>query len=314
MTTRIPHRFPRDKQIAPNSADIMRHILYALTLGVALQAVFFGIGVLIQLALGAITALICEYGVGSLRRRQVTTLDLSSGCVTAALLALSIPATAPWTLVVCGVAVGILLGKHVYGGIGMNIFNPAMVGFCTIYLSFAAQISLYPTALIGISDTLALIFDHATLDGITGATALASMKANAISLPVPTSAIVLNVAWLLGGVYLCWRNMADWRLIVTFIGAFSAFSLAILPFSHFASTFGQQLGLGAVIFTACFIITDPTTAATSRKGRIIYALLAAFLAVIIRQFSQMPDSMAFSILLANACAPLIDTYTRPQYK
>ncbi len=67
------------------------------------------------------------------------------------------------------------------------------------------------------------------------------------------------------------------------------------------------------IFTTCYIITDPTTAATGRKGRLIYAALAALIAVIIRQFSHMPDSMAFAVLLANTCAPLIDTYTRPDY-
>lgn len=310
--TPMLHRFPRDKQIALNAAEIMQQVLLALIPGAVLSAFFYGVGVLIQLLLGGITALLCEWSVAQLRGRRLTRLELYAGLLTAALLALSIPATAPWFLVVCGVAFGILLGKHVYGGIGMNIFNPAMVGFCAIYLSFPAAISLYPLDFVGWSETVRLIFS-APIDGITGATALSSLKANGEVAGIISEHWWLNLMWLLGGTYLWLRQVADWRLSLTFLLVFALGTMLLSPFSNIAVSFTQHITLGALIFTACFIITDPTSAATSRIGRIVYATLAALLAVFIRQFSNMPDSMAFAVLLANTCAPLIDHYTRPEY-
>lgn len=314
MSVKPLQQFPRDKQIAPQSAQLMRHVLYALLPGLLLCAVFYGVGVFIQLALAWVTALGCEWGVARLRTRKLTSLDVSTGLLTAALIALSIPPTAPAIVIICATAFGLLLGKHVYGGVGMNIFNPAMVGFCAVYLSFSADISLYPQGFIGFSDTLSLIFSQGdSNDALTGATALSALKANGQSQLSAVNAWWLNLAWLIGGLYLWLRNFADWRLSLTFIGVFAVATLIFAPFSQLAVSFSQHIGLGALIFTACFIITDPTTAATGRKGRILYAALCALLAVIIRQFSNMPDSMAFSVLLANACAPLIDSLTRPQY-
>lgn len=321
MTTfsKHTHRFPRDKQIAIDSAQIMRHVLYALIPGIVLQLLLYGIGVVVQLLLGCLTAWLCEAFVARIRRRHLTSLDLSSGLLTAALLALSIPSTAPYFVIICAVAFGILLGKQVYGGVGMNIFNPAMVGFCAVYLSFSADMSLFPQGKIAFVDSLTLIFTDASIDGLTGATALASLKANGMLDIQELSAFGMygyylqNSIWLVGGMYLWLKNVADWRLSVSFLVFFLLATAVLFPFSDTTVSFGQQLSLGALFFTACFIITDPTTAATGRKGRIIYAALAALIAVIIRQFSNMPDSMAFAVLLANTCVPLIDSYTRPTY-
>lgn len=306
-------RFPRDKQMALSSAAMMRHVLYALIPGLLLQTVFFGWGVLLQLFTAMLTALICEFAVALLRRRTLTALDCSSGLVTAALLAASVPAVAPWWLVVVAVAFGLLFGKHVYGGMGFNVFNPAIVGFCVVYLSFPLQMSLYPSAPIGLADSLALVFSSTPLDAFAGATELAGLKANGVFDNPTFTHWWLNAAWLLGGIYLWLRQIADWRLslvfFVVFVGLIGIFDLANdSPINTL-----QHVGLGALVFTTCFIITDPTTAATGRLGRLIYATLAAVIAVLIRQYSNMPDSMAFAILLANLAAPMIDNYTRPQY-
>lgn len=307
------HRFPRDKHIALSSDAMMRHVIYALIPGIILLTVFFGVGVLIQLGLAALTALICEWAVALLRRRRLTAVDWSSGLVTAVLLAVSVPATTPWWLIVTAVAFGLLLGKHVYGGMGMNIFNPAIVGFCAVYLSFSATMSLYPLTHVGIADSLALIFSQTSFDSLTGATELAGLKANG-SFDNPTlSHWWINAAWLLGGVYLWLRNIADWRLSLTFFTVFVGLTAVFGGLTNTPISTLQHVDLGALVFTACFIITDPTTAATGRFGRLIYAALAAVLAVIIRQYSNMPDSMAFAVLLANLAAPMIDSYTRPQY-
>ncbi len=185
----------------------------------------------------------------------------------------------------------------------MNIFNPAIVGFCAVYLSFSAEMSLYPSGYLSISDSFTFIFNTPLAnDGLTGATELSSLKANGT-----------NLGWLIGGLYLWLRDIADWRLSLAFFGVFTVLTAIFTSFSPLSLSITQHLGLGSLIFTACFIITDPTSAATGRLGRVVYASLAAVFAVIIRHYSNMPDSMAFAVLLANLCAPMIDTYTRPQY-
>lgn len=314
MNIKEIHRFPRDKQIALTSDAIMRQVMYAVVPGAILATVFFGIGVVVQLSLAMLTALGCEWLVALLRKRKMSSLDLSSGLVTAILLAVSVPATAPYWLIITAVAFGLLLGKHVYGGMGFNIFNPAIVGFCAVYLSFSAQMSLYPYAYVGVTDSFSLIFSSTNnVDSLTGATQLAGLKANGFFDNPTTYHWWLNIVWLIGGIYLWIKKVSDWRLSVVFLGVFVVFTAIFGIFTDTPITTMQHIGLGALIFTACFIITDPTTAATGRLGRIVYAALAGFLAVIIRQYSNMPDSMAFAILLANLSAPMIDSYTKPQY-
>ncbi len=315
-TSRI---FPRDKQISLNSAQIMRHVCYALLPGIILQTVFFGVGTFIQLVLALLTAGCCEGLNAYLRKRRLSQLDWSSAFVTASLLAVSVPAIAPWWLIVVATALGLLLGKHVFGGVGMNIFNPALVGFCVVYLSFSAWMSVYPLGYIGVSDSLALIFSSTTVadqaaDALTGATQLASLKANGYLLQINlTYYWLLNAAWFAGGLYLWFRGLADWRLSLAFFVVFIISISGLSWLTDSAIGIGKHIGLGALIFTACFIITDPTTAASGRRGRIIYAALAGLLAGLIRHYSNMPDSMAFAVLLANLSAPMIDSYTLPQY-
>ncbi len=309
------HRFPRDRQIGGLSSDaMMRHVIYATVPGIVILTVILGIGVWIQLGLALVTAFCCEGLNALLRHKPLTRLDIYSGFVTAVLLAISVPATAPWWLIVTGTAFGLLLGKHVFGGMGMNIFNPAIVGFCAVYLSFSAEMSLYPSGYLSISDSFTFIFNTPLAnDGLTGATELSSLKANGTFEAASQNYWLINLGWLIGGLYLWLRDIADWRLSLTFFGVFTILTAIFTSFSPLSLSVTQHLGLGSLIFTACFIITDPTSAATGRLGRIIYASLAAIFAVIIRHYSNMPDSMAFAVLLANLCAPMIDTYTRPQY-
>ncbi len=313
MNIKEIHRFPRDKQIALSSDAIMRQVIYAVIPGAILEMVFFGIGVVVQLCLAMLTALCCEWLVARVRKRTISILDLSSGLVTAVLLAVSVPATSPYWLIITAVAFGLLLGKHVYGGMGFNIFNPAIVGFCAVYLSFSAQMNLYPYAYVDVSDTFTLIFSGINIDSLTGATQLAGLKANGFFDHPTFYHWWLNLAWLLGGIYLWVKKVADWRLSLVFFFSFIGLTFIFAIFTDTPISTVQHIGLGALIFTACFIVTDPTTAATGRLGRVIYALLAGFLAVIIRQYSNMPDSMAFAVLLANLSAPMIDSYTKPQY-
>lgn len=309
--------FPRDKHIALSADAMMRHMLYATLPGVLMMLLFFGSGVGIQIGLATLTALLCECLNAWLRKRPIMRLDVSGGLLTAVLLAIALPAVAPWWVVVTGTAFALLIGKHAFGGTGMNIFNPALVGFCAVYLSFPVAMSTYPSTYVSLPDTLAIIFPSyqpkLLPDAISGATALTIFKVNDIVQDIPYTAWWLNAAWLLGGSYLWWQKIADWRLSLSFFASFFLGVLLLWSLGNDTLNPLNQAALGALIFTACFIITDPTTAATGRLGRIIYAVLAGVLAVFIRQYSNMADSMAFAILFANSCAPMIDSYTRPQY-
>lgn len=313
ITQQIIQYFPKEK-FAPLSADaIMRQVCYALLPGILLQTFYFGTGVMIQALLAITTATISELLYALMRRRLINRLDISAAFVTALLLAVSLPAIAPWWLVVTGTLLGLTLGKQVFGGMGMNIFNPAIVGFCIVYLSFPAEMSRWPQYYIDYQDSWALIFSQASIDALVGATQLAAIKANSDTQFMGNTHWWLNLAWLAGGLYLWLRRVADWRLSLTFILVFSILTSFFSPLALTAVTVTEHLGLGALFFTACFIVTDPTTAATSTKGRLVYAALTASLAVIIRQYSNMPDSMAFAILLGNLCVPMLDHYTKPEY-
>ncbi len=309
-------RFPLEKQNADSSSSIMLTVLLAMIPGILASFILFGFGVLFQLIIALSAAFICELSIQKIRKRSVRKLGMLTSFLSAALLAVSIPATAPWWLIFVGVCFAIIVGKHIFGGVGNNIFNPMVVGFCILYTSFAYQMSLYPNSYIGLSDTFNFIFPTSNLvDANTGATLLGQIKANGLDIVgfnLFDRHIIFNLSWLIGGIYLLLKRVADWVLTVTFLLTFIILNIV---FSIFISDISalQHLVLGSTILTAFFIITDPTTAPSSNKGRIVYAVLIGLFAVIIRQFSKMPDSLAFAILLGNMCMPLIDEYTKPKY-
>ncbi|PIE36832.1 MAG: hypothetical protein CSA53_07655, partial [Gammaproteobacteria bacterium] len=301
-----------------SAAAIMYRVMLATLPGVLLLLFFWGIGIGIQLLLAALTALVCEALNAKLRQRSLTALDVASGLLSALLLAIALPATAPWWVVVSGTGFGLLIGKHIFGGVGMNIFNPAMVGFCAVYFSFPAAMSSYPGDYVPVAEVLAAIFPGAfkatvSPDALAAATTLTQFKIDGQWAGISSKTWLINLAWLAGGAYLWHKHVADWRLSAGFLGGFFAAALLFWLSGYASLNPLQHAGAGALLFTACFIVTDPTTAATGRLGRWLFALLAGVLALLIRQFSHMADSMAFAILLANTCAPLIDSYTRPQY-
>ena len=230
--------------------------------------------------------------------------------VTAVLLALSLPVLAPWWIPLVGIAFAVLLGKHLYGGLGQNPFNPAMVGFAVLLISFPAQMSGMPAAPVSLfsvdATSAATLLDHSRILRIAGEPLAA--------LYPPWQQQLLNLAWLTGGIWLTTTRAADWRLLVsTLIGATAAaftfwlaMPLALNPYS--------QLMSGAIIFGACFIATDPVTAATTPRGRFLYGILVGALAIAIRNLGNFPDGVAFAILIANGLVPLIDPLTQPRYR
>ena len=328
--------------VEPNSVTrVMRLVLYALAPTVALHVVFFGPGIIIQILLGIATALAAEALALRLRGRPLRPfLTDGSAMVTAVLLALCLPPLSPWWLIVTGAAVAILLAKHLYGGLGANPFNPAMVGYAVLLVSFPAQLLQWlPPDDAGLErtdltllQTLTTIFTGTppaqfTWDAITSPTPLEALRTNLTMGMTMNEARAgpifgslggkgwqwINFAALAGGVWLLVLRIIRWHIPAAMLGAIAicaAVMYLVDPGAHAGPVF--HLSSGASMLGAFFIATDPVSAATSDRGKLIYGAGIGFLTYVIRTWGGYPDGVAFAVLLMNMCVPLIDRYTIPR--
>lgn len=318
----------------------MTRVLIALVPGVIAYTWYFGWGLLINMILGISTALACEYLMLKLRQREVPTfLFDGSAVVTAVLLSFCIPALAPWWLIVVGTAFSIIIAKHLYGGLGYNPFNPAMIGYVVLLISFPKEMSVWITPLITSNlnidfiDSLKVVLFGAfppgfSMDAISAATPLDLVKTQ-LSIDVTIAETKQAHAifgdfggigwewignWLfLGGVWLIYKKVISWHIPVAVLG--SLFTIALIFYlmdaDHYASPMFHIFS-GAAILGAFFIATDPVSAATTPMGRIVYGIGIGVLTYIIRVWGGYPDGIGFAVLLMNMAAPMIDYYTQPR--
>jgi electron transport complex protein RnfD len=333
---------PAPHVVTPTSvAHVMRLVLYALVPTVVMHVVFFGPGLIVQLVLACATALATEALALRLRHKPVKTfLADGSALITAVLLALCLPPLAPWWLVVSGTAFAILLAKHLFGGLGANPFNPAMVGYAVLLVSFPAQLLqwLPPDAPgidrvpLTIGETLQTIAtgsppSRVTWDAITSPTPLdalrTDLKMGETMIEARAAPIFgtlggkgwqwINLATLAGGVFLLTIRVIRWHIPVAMLGSIAVFSTVLYtldPGAYPGPLF--QLTSGASMLGAFFIATDPISAATSDRGRLVYGAGIGLLTCVIRTWGGYPDGVAFAVLLMNLCVPLIDRYTIPR--
>ena len=330
---------PHAHQENTHVSTVMRQVLYALIPGVITYVWFFGWGVVIHLFIASITSLTCEALILKIRQRPLSIfLTDNSALVTAWLLALALPPIAPWWVTVLGVSFAIVFAKHLYGGLGYNPFNPAMVGYVMLLISFPMEMTHWPALpelgghYLGLADSFNLIlFEHLkdtlSLDAISGATALDTMKNQLIQLytvsEISQKSLFghfgakgwewLSVSFLVGGCWLLYRKVITWHVPVAMLGSLFLISLIFfLIDSDIHPSPGFHLFSGAAMFGAFFIATDPVTAATSNKGKLWFGAGIGILVYIIRSWGGYPDGVAFAVLLMNMAAPTIDYYTRPR--
>jgi electron transport complex protein RnfD len=324
---------------APSVSRIMLTVLLALVPGMALYAWYYGPAILVSVALASVTALATEAAMLKLRNRPVRPfLSDNSALLTAWLLALSIPSLAPWWMVVVGTAFAVAVAKHLYGGLGSNPFNPAMVGYAVLIISFPSQMTHWLTPIgvganaLSFADQLSYIFgghlpNGLTLDAVTTATPLDTLKtqlhldrpvADIFSMPIyghiaGKGSELVALGFLAGGAWLMFKRIITWHIPVAFFGmlfATSGIFYLINPAHYVSPVF--HLTAGAAALGAFFILTDPVTGPTTPRGKLIFAAGAGFLTYMIRVFGGFPDGMAFATLLMNICVPLIDAYTQPK--
>jgi len=316
-------------------SQVMTQVCLALVPGIAVYTWLVGPAILIQIAIASLTALLAEAAILRLREKPLA-LFLSDGSalVTAWLIALTFPPLAPWWLVATGTLFAIVVAKHLYGGLGQNPFNPAMVAFAVCIVSFPALMSQWPS--IGLKlpllDQLNIIFGLAPgVDALSGATPLDAMK-TALKLgegQVNVAHLLENqdiygnfagrgwewvtAAYLLGGLWLWRRKVITWHAPLAFLVAMVTLSGALWLFKpgSFANPLFHLLSGGAML-GAFFIVTDPVSGCTTPRGKLIFGFGAGLLAYIVRVFGGYPDGVAFAVLLMNLSAPLIDRLTQPR--
>lgn len=317
----------------------MLKVLLALIPGIVAYVWAFGEGILITLALATATALLTEALMLKLRRRPVKPFLFDfSAIITAWLLALSIPPLAPWWLIVVGVSFAIVIAKQLYGGLGYNPFNPAMIGYAVLLISFPVIMTKWPAALsltqtkLSFMDQFNLIFHSAlpaniTMDAVTSATPLdylktqlklnqsmASIQANPIfGTFAGKGAEYVGLAYLAGGLFLWQQRVISWHLPTAFLATMAAISglFWLVDPSQFSSPVFHLVSGGSML-AAFFIITDPISGPTTPKGKLYFAVGVAVIAYLIRVYGGYPDGLAFAVIIMNICVPLIDAYTQPR--
>lgn len=320
-------------------AGVMRQVLFALVPGIAAHLWFFGPGLVFQILLAVVFALTFEAGMLKLRGQPLRLfLGDYSAVVTAVLFALCIPPLAPWWIALIAMFFAIVVAKHLYGGLGHNVFNPAMVGYVVVLISFPAVMTqwLPPRSIAemapGIQDCLAAIFlgqlpAPLAWDAISQATPLDTLKTGLDSgrmvpeirqSPIFGDFGGLGWEWianwyLLGGLYLLYRRIISWQVPVAVIG-----SVVLLTLPAYLMDPGtnpvplQHVFSGALVLAAFFIATDPVSGCTSNLGRIWFGVGVGVITLVIRRWGGYPDGIAFGVLLMNMAAPLIDRYTKPR--
>lgn len=298
---------------------LMRQVIMGLFPALLFGLYLFGEQALLLVIASMLAGLITEWLCQKCQKKQIGSLMDGSAIVTILLLVMSLPPHFPWYLGALGAAIAVILGKQVYGGLGQNLFNPAMLARVVLLISFPVEMTDWPSptpvlpALPGLSE-LADAFTGATTLGAVMETGSSVVSLKLLPMLFGVSPGCLGespVLLLLGGIWMCYKKVIDWRISVSLIvGCMlpSAIAWSITPETILNPL--AQLVSGGLILAALFIATDPVTSPTTPKGRIWYGLGCGFLIFLIRIFGAYPEGVAFAILLMNAISPLIESASK----
>jgi Na+-transporting NADH:ubiquinone oxidoreductase subunit B len=295
--------------------QIMRTVLLSL-IPVALGSVYlFGWRVLTLLAVSVLAACVAEYLVARTIQKDKTRIT-EAALVSAALFTLTLPPETPYWIAVVGIVFGIVFGKMVYGGFGRNFFNPALVGRCFIYIAFPTQMTMqWAQPFTGLPGGFARFMPLSSPDALSSATPLMTfentgemMGLDRLALgTIPgslgeTSAVLI----LLCALFLVFRKVASWQIMVSTVGAAGLLS-AVLYYTG-ASTLPPLFALltGGLFFGSVFMATDPVSAPKRKGVQWVFGALVGAITIIIRVYGLFTEGMMFAILIANALTPLLE--------
>lgn len=291
----------------------MLYVVLALLPAYLVALYYFGVGALVVSSIAVVSCI----GVEALIQRFVlkTKVSISDGsaALTGLLLAMNLPANLPWWMVIIGSIVAIGLGKMCYGGLGNNLFNPALVGRVFLLISFPAAMTTWPVP---------EPFNLAYMDAQTAATPLALMKYDQLLPPILSTIIgneggsmgeVSAIALLLGGAFLLWKKVITWHIPVSIlltVALFTGIMHAIDPIAYHHPLW--HLCTGGLLLGAIFMATDYVTSPMTGRGQIVYGIGIGIITMVIRLWGSYPEGVSFAILLMNAATPLIDKYIQPK--
>jgi electron transport complex protein RnfD len=309
-------------------------VLLALVPAVSIMTYQFGFGTVINILIAVTTATLSEAIILALRKRpiKIHLNDLSS-VLTAVLLGLALPPLAPWWLTVIASLSSIIIAKQLFGNTGVGLFNPAMVGYAVVLLSFPLEMSAWitPVSMLveginhpNIFESFSIVFGmNDSVDGITGATPLDAFKqSNGLLVDqiyqtktVFSEALlagvgweIVNIAFLCGGVFLLQARIFSWHAPFAMLTTITILAMIFWDGGSSVSTGSPFMHLlsGGTMMGAFFIITDPSTSVKTNNAKLVYGALIGLFIFVIRAWGDYPDAVAFGALLGNCAAPLID--------
>lgn len=307
---------------------VMLQVWLATLPGFAALIYFWGWGHLIIAALAVTAAMASEALMLRLRRRPVRPrLQDGSAALTGWLLALCLPSLAPWWIPVVGASLGIILAKQLYGGLGQNPFNPAMVGYAICIVAFPLPMTVYWVALPLLDTPLStwtlawqtILLGHTLLplDAMTMATPLDLLNQTRLGfMDVDLDGSLARQGWVwisalyaLGGLALLWRRVIRWHIPTSILVSTAIFTLLLIPWAE-PMPLDVQLLSGSLMLGAFFIATDPSSSPISPRAQWVYGIGIGLWLVVIRTWGGYPDGFAFAVLLMNLAVPLLDHWQR----
>ena len=293
----------------------MYGVLIALVPAFLVSLYYFGLGALIVTATSVVACVLFEYLIQKFLMKKEPTVCDGSAILTGVLLAFNLPSNLPVWIILIGALAAIGIGKMSFGGLGNNIFNPALVGRVFLLISFPAQMTMWPE--VGQLT--------AYTDATTGATVLSLMNEGALD-KLPTLVDMLlgkmggslgevrALALLLGLVFMLWKKIITWQIPVSILLTVFVFTgiMHLVNPVQYASPFVHLLS-GGLMLGAIFMATDYVTSPMSKNGMLVYGVGIGILTTVIRLFGSYPEGMSFAILIMNAFTPLINSYIKPKH-
>ena len=294
----------------------MWNVIIALIPALAVARWTFGVDALWVIAVSVCACMLTEWLIERFMFHRPCTLMNGSAIITGLLLAFNLPSILPWWMVVVGAVVAIGIGKMSFGGLGCNIWNPALVGRVFLLISFPAAMTTWPA---GVSSGLVHMSGASGADATTGATLLATLNESngeigmssvdfmdmAIGHMNGSLGEVGSIAILIGLVYMLITKVITWHIPVSMIGSAALFSWAFGG-NPLLDVFAGGLLLGAV-----FMATDYVTSPMTKAGQLIYGFMIGFITIVIRRYGSYPEGVSFAILLMNSFTPIINRYCHP---
>lgn len=302
----------------------MYDVLIALSPAFLVSIYVFGIGALLVTAVAVASCVFFEFIIQKFLLKTAITIHDGSALLTGVLLAFNLPSNLPIWMIVVGSLVAIGIAKSSFGGLGFNIFNPALVGRVFLLISFPVQMTSWPTALEN---------QGKLLDAVTGATPLGFVKEGlqagetmtSLASQIPSNMeLFLGItggslgemsvlALLIGGIYLLIRKVISWHIPITMLGTIAIVTgvfWLVSPENNASPLF--HILTGGAVLGAFYMATDLVTSPITRKGMLIFAVGVGLLTVVIRIFGAYPEGVSFAIIIMNAFVPLINTYFKPR--